>query len=525
MLHTPPLSRASFWLKVGLAAALAVLANILFFGHEPGSALGLFALAWLAAVLLARPGLLRDRRALAAVAAAVFFALILADRPGPLAWLLFGLSLAVAALSARIRPGEPAWRWAQRIVVEAVVAAFGPFLDLFRLSRLKRRQGLSALGLLGRLIMPVVGGLVFLTLFAIANPLISDFIDSLALPAISEEIIGRILFWGVVGIITFGALRPRWRRKLIDLPTRKLAAVSSPSLTASITWSLIVFNAVFALQNGLDLAFLWSGAPLPDDMTLADYAHRGAYPLIVTALLAGLFVLVALQPGSDTARRPLVRRLVVLWVAQNLLLVASSLLRTADYIEAYALTRFRIAAMIWMVLVGIGLLLILWRMLRDKSAHWLIDANVLVTLAVLAVVSAFDLGGFVAAWNVRHARDAGGRGVPLDLAYLRSLGSPALVSLVELEQTTDDPVLADRAAAVRQRILIDTRRRLGDWRSGWTWRDHRRLERVARMTRDRPLAEPRPGPRDEDGRLRRPRIVITLPGPVAAHPLTSSSGV
>ena len=63
---------------------------------------------------------------------------------------------------------------------------------------------------------------------------------------------------------------------------------------ATLTLSLFTFNAIFAIQNGLDIAFLWSGAALPEGVTLAEYAHRGAYPLIATALLAGLFVLVAL---------------------------------------------------------------------------------------------------------------------------------------------------------------------------------------------------------------------------------------
>lgn len=146
-------------------------------------------------------------------------------------------------------------------------------------------------------------------------------------------------------------------------------------------------------------------------------ASTGWYPLIVTALLAGLFVLVALQPGSDTASKPLVRRLVVVWIAQNMVLVASSLLRTADYIEAYALTRFRIAAMIWMALVAVGLMLICWRMLAGKSAYWLINANAMAALIVLAVVSVVDLAAVVAGWNVRHAKQVGGRGVVLDLGY------------------------------------------------------------------------------------------------------------
>lgn len=529
MLHTPVLSRSSFWLRSGLAAALVALADLLFVWHEPGTTVGLFALAWLAALVLARPGLLRERRALAAVIAAVAFALVMVDRPGPLAWVLFGLATAVAALSARVRSGEPAWAWAQRLVVLGGAGLVGPLLDLFRLSRLKRRRtGRSAAALLGLLVMPVVGGAVFLALFAAANPLISDFLAGLSIPALSADGLARAIVWSAVAVVVLGALRPRWRRRLIALPTRG-AARPSPALTTSITWSLIVFNAVFALQNGLDIAFLWSGAPLPGDMGLADYAHRGAYPLIVTALLAGLFVLVALQPGSDTARRPLVRGLVVVWVAQNIVLVASSLLRTADYIEAYALTRFRIAAMVWMALVAVGLLLICWRMLRDRSAHWLIDANVRVALAVLTVISSVDLGGVAAAWNVRHAREVGGRGVELDLGYLRGLGAPALVSLVELEQTTDDPALRDRVAAVRLEVMANVRRGQSEWR-GWTWRDQRRLDRVDRLTRGRPLSPPRPGPRYWDGRLRppppppAPAAVLPPSAWPAPEPLTSPAG-
>src|SRR5665213_1578045 len=54
--------------------------------------------------------------------------------------------------------------------------------------------------------------------------------------------------------------------------------------------SLVLFNALFALQTVLDLTYLWGGANLPDGMSHAEYAHRGAYPLIVTALLAAGFV-------------------------------------------------------------------------------------------------------------------------------------------------------------------------------------------------------------------------------------------
>ena len=299
---------------------------------------------------------------------------------------------------------------------------------------------------------------------------------------------------------------------------------------ASLILSLVVFNLLFAVQNGLDLAFLWSGAPLPEGVTLAEYAHRGAYHLIVTTLLAGLFVLICLRPGSETAARPLVRRLVMLWVGQNLLLVASSLLRTADYIEVYSLTQFRIAAMIWMVLVGVGLGLICWRLLTNKNADWLINANVVAALVVLTIVSAVDLGAVAASWNVRHAREIDGQGAQLDLCYLDSLNGAALVSLVELEQRASDPALKDRIAAVRARQMAAMQAHQAEWRS-WRWRDARRLDRVARLTAGRPLQAPLPGLRDCDGVIIPPSVTVPIIAPATtaplapvAPPLTSEAG-
>jgi hypothetical protein len=234
-----------------------------------------------------------------------------------------------------------------------------------------------------------------------------------------------------------------------------------------VTLSLIAFNAVFALQNGLDIAFLWSGAGLPEGMTLAEYAHRGAYPLIVTALLAALFVLLTLRPGSEMAASPLIRKLVYAWIAQNVLLVASTILRTFDYIDAYSLTRLRIAALIWMGLVAVGLLLICYRIWRSKSAAWLINANAAAALAALTFCSVVDLGRMAAAWNVRHAREVGGRGANLDICYLSGLGQSALLPLIELEGRTRNPILKERVGWARIAATEDLEERQRHWR-GWT---------------------------------------------------------
>ena len=492
---TPPRG-SSFWIKPLLALALASLADLLFYDQRPGSTVGVFALALIAVTLAVHPAVRNDRRARWALLAATAFALIQIDAPSLLGWLLFYTALGVAVLSSRASSAQDGWAWCQRLLFMALFGWVAPLIDL--LTRGGQR-GFTASALVRRLpqfALPLVGGGVFLTLFASANPVIGQVLANLQT---APPDVPRILFWLVMLILAWTFLRPRHLRWPLPTPGAE-GELRLPGVTiASVGLSLVLFNLLFAIENGLDIAFLWSGARLPAGVTLADYAHRGAYPLILTALLAGLFVLVALRPASQTARTPWLRRLVVLWVAQNIVLVASSILRTLDYVQAYSLTRFRFAALVWMGLVGVGLVLICWRMLRGKTASWLIDANLVVTGLVMAACSVVDLGAVAAEWNVRHAREVGGQGAELDLCYLNTLGASAVVPLSELETRPLAPVFRDRVSWVRERALNDLVVRQNHWR-GWTWRGQRRLDRANAV---RPghgaLAQFPAGERDCDG--------------------------
>lgn len=503
--------RFSFQAKITLTLVAIAAADRVFWEQPWGSTLGLAALAWMACALALHREVRRDRAALVAAAAASGFALVLIDRPGLLAWLMFWTALTLAVLLPRAR-FDDAWRWFQRLAFHGVVAGFGPLIDARRLLKLRRkttRRPVTAL--IATLALPLAGGAVFLTLFHEANPVISDLMGDFRLPRVS---VIRAAFWGGVVVTVWGVFRPRRLRKPLRLTDPGNQDLLPGISVASVTLSLVVFNALFALQNGLDIAFLWSGARLPDGMTMAQYAHRGAYPLIVTALLAGLFVLVALRPGSSTGENRAIRRLVTFWVAQNVFLVASSILRTLDYIDAYSLTRMRIAALAWMGLVALGLVLIAWRLLRGKSAAWLINANALAAVAVLTVSSAVDYGAVAAAWNVRHAREVGGHGVELDLNYLGGAGSAALAPLIAFERHALAPQRLDQVRVLRRAIMADLIQQQSDWHS-WTWRDARRLARAKSLlpaSEWRPVPLPRPY---EEGLWRTP--------PSASSPLTSSA--
>lgn len=477
--------RLSFWLKAGAAVGLVAIADLAGFLYGQGAGLALFLTAWVLASLALRPAVFREARAMIAGLLALLLGLLQVESQTLLGGILACTALAVAALSARAGARDDAWRWAQRLLHLAFVGLVGPGLDLIKLmgKRARGARGRARIGWISLLALPLIGGAVFLSLFLAANPILAE-----ALGALRRPDGFRLLTWAVFGILVWTTLRPRFQRRPIfgehwRMKDGPIAGVS----VASVTLSLVVFNLMFAVQNGLDLAFLWSGATLPKGVTLADYAHRGAYPLIATALLAGLFVLVALRPGSQTARTPLIRWLVVLWAAQNLLLVASSILRTVDYIEVYSLTRFRIAALIWMALVGVGLVLICWRMLRGRSASWLINANALAAGLVLIACAGIDLGSVAAAWNVRHAREVGGQGAALDVCYLSGLGAASAVSLARLEREPLPEDLRDRVSAVRLHIAKRMTGSQSDWRR-WSWRDARRLEAMRAVLGGDPAA-------------------------------------
>ncbi|MBN9789064.1 DUF4173 domain-containing protein [Pseudonocardia sp. TMWB2A] len=470
---------------VKLVAALAVIiaGDLIFWRYtQLGSGFGLFAAVLLGAIVAARAGLVSNRMAWGAAAIAALTALALIFDPGPLAAFLFLVAAGVMTLAPLAAKGGDGWQWFQRLGYHGVRAFFAPFLDLALWLKLRGKQ--RRMGKSGRftrhlpaLVLPLIGSIAFVTLFAAANPVLESWLMRLHLPVWREETIARMIIWALLFWLSWSLLRPALPRRVAGTAEGR-GDVAIPGVTPqSLRLSLVAFNLLFLMQNGMDLVYLSGLTPLPDGMTLAEYAHRGAYPLIVTALLAGLFTLITLRPGSTSARDPFVRRLLVLWIAQNILLVGSSIERTLDYISVYSLTQWRIAALVWMALVAVGLALICWRMLRDKNASWLINANLLATGIVLLGYCFVDTGAMAAQWNVRHAKEVGGKGAALDLCYLDTLRGSALLPLVELEGREGlAPAFRARVTIVRNKVQSDVTR--DQTRYFWTWRNAGRLAKA-----------------------------------------------
>lgn len=475
-----PQRRSLLPVKLAFALGLTALADLLFYDQRIGISLVLFVVALLAASFLANLGEFDRRRASMAGIVLMVGLLPAFEALGALS-LLFGI--AAVAVSVAILTHPDMRRLTDGLRVLRDLFLVGPFRligDIIRMTNV----GALATGV-ALWFVPVVCGLIFLSLFASANPLIANWISLLDPRDLASRInVARVLFWTFVLSMVWPFIHVRWRRRKERAPVVKQPVADSgtsdfPDLfsAAAILRSLIVFNLLFAIQTVLDAVYLWGNAALPSGISYADYAHRGAYPLIVTALLAAGFVLAAMRPGGPAEKSALIRPLVYLWVGQNVLMVASCILRLYRYVEIYLLTYWRTAAFVWMLLVMIGLVLIVARIILKQPNGWLIRVNLISLTATLYLCALINFAAIIADYNVAHSREAGGKGVNLDTGYLYTLGPQALPAIdraLLLPGTRFNPICGGR-----NRLVAAHAADMASWRS-WdfrSWRLQRYLDR------------------------------------------------
>ena len=284
------------------------------------------------------------------------------------------------------------------------------------------------------------------------------------------------MFWTVVSWLCWTVIRPRIENcGTIQRGTSTRHHASNSWLNPqSIFTSLVLFNILFAIENALDLVFLWSGAKLPHGLTYAEYAHQGVYPLMVTAVLAAGFVLMALKPGAPTQGMKTIRWLVYAWVGQNVFLDTSCALRMIRYIEAYSLTELRVTVLIWTALVAAGLILIVVRIFTARTNRWLVNANALALAATLYVLCFLNVPAMISQYNVEHCGEITGGGPALDASYLMSeAGVDAIPAIIWLQKHGGDGM----TRITTDSLEVQLREDMQDWRT-WSLRQYRLAEIV-----------------------------------------------
>jgi hypothetical protein len=475
-----PLPSSKIPLKLTLAVGIVALGDWLLFRHEKGISLVLFLAVLVAAALVMRPKGASRRDALIGASLFLVALLPLMESVGLIS-VLFGVLGTV--LAAVVVTGGLSKGWDTLVASTQRLLLTGPFQlfpDMLKAKRDYRDQKhrLIRTEILAGWIIPVVCGAIFIWLFASANPLIEQWLSIFDISQQNWEFdTARAFGWFVLVAVAWPYLSMRLSEK--PLIGRNMVTVNLPVIddanrffgSNTILRSLVLFNILFAVQTILDAAYLWGGASLPEGMNYATYAHRGAYPLIATALLAAAFVLVAMRPGGAGEQSPVIRRLVYLWVGQNVLLVISSILRLDLYVDIYSLTLLRIAAFIWMLLVAVGLVLIMARIALGRSNGWLVSANVITLALTLYACGFVNFAVVIANHNLSYRHETMPNATEPDMDYIRELG-PHVIPAVDRYIARHNCHPSNWLVQWRNGVAQSHTRTMSNWRS-WTFRDWR----------------------------------------------------
>ncbi|WP_168797744.1 DUF4153 domain-containing protein [Aliishimia ponticola] len=401
--------------NLALLVALVALADQLVWNVAPGLSLAVFVAVCIAAAAELLPGRIPARRRFLAAAIALIACLPVIELVQPLSLLFYfaGLPLALMALTGRRLRGAFRFWWLAPIFScsDAAQAVRAP-------EAAQDMAGRARSALMGWA-LPLGVGIVFCGLLLSANPVLDQWARGVLDWSPQAPDLRRMVLWFCLALCIWPLVNlARFAPQLSPDPKpAKFGPVRVPGIIngGAIARSLILFNGLFALQNTLDVAVLAAGIGLPDGMSYAEYAHRGAYPLVILALLSGGFALLA-RPFITAA--PFLRYLLLIWVAQTVWLTCSSLLRLDLYVETYGLTRMRMAAAIWMGLVAAGLALTLWQILRGQSNLWLLQRSAALGAGVVWLCCFVSFDRAIAHYNLTHD-------VQQDWRYLCRLGDGA----------------------------------------------------------------------------------------------------
>jgi hypothetical protein len=308
------------------------------------------------------------------------------------------------------------------------------------LPRLGRWRSLAATGLGVAAVSPAL--LLFASLLASADPAFGRVLESLVaidLGPLLPHLLGFALATWCAGGLLWAAARPRGPG-IIAAPRGGRVPVTT------MIGALGAIEALFAVFVVMQSRYLFGGyghVLAVEGMSVADYARRGFFELVVVAGLTLPMLLLAdwALDGRRAADRVRVRWHALALVALLLLLLASALSRMLLYTRVFGLTESRVyvtGCIGWLACVFGWFALMQLRGTPERFATGAFAA----ALQVLLLLNLMDVDGMIVRVNADRLRD----GRPFDAAYVARLGAGALPQVLRM---ADDLPAEERCALLR----------------------------------------------------------------------------
>jgi len=305
-------------------------------------------------------------------------------------------------------------------------------------------------------ILPALAFFVFSVLFILANPDVVSFVSrqlELFLSRISDWLV-RValrptepLFWLGVALVMAGLLRPILRFSALQpfFPAEAQPASTAAPLFSAFRNTLLTVIVLFAVYLAYEFYTLWK-RDFPENFYYAGYAHEGAAWLTVALGLATLILSVVFSGRVlDDPRLPKLRALAWIWSLENLLLSAAVYNRLFIYIDFNGMTRMRIVGLFGISLVVFGFLLVVWKIIQQRSFPWLIHRQMWALGIAVYLFAITPVDWIAASYNVRRIL-AGDLSASMQIG-VQKLDLEGVLALPPLLDA-DEPVIREGVAAL-----------------------------------------------------------------------------
>jgi hypothetical protein len=323
-------------------------------------------------------------------------------------------------------------------IFSSQVSIFLPWKDEPVVVKTNRKSTMNFSKVIYLILIPVVIVILFLIIYASASSVfyrqfeevfkaIGDFFRSIdflfVVMIIFGLIVGNVLFMkmpsiGLHGLdlkSTDGLSRTKKRHySPFKVNGLKMQYLSGIVLLASLNVLIFYFNI-------LDFIFLWFGFKW-DGSFLKEFVHEGTWLLVFSVFLSSAIALFFFKGNLNFFSKNIwLKRLTIAWIAQNIVMVFSVMLRNYWYIQYFGLAYKRIAVLFFLLLTLIGLITIIIKILNKKSSYYLWRVNGLALIFVLALTTCVNWDLHIARYNMKHCDRA-----LIDLRFMAKLNNSAL---------------------------------------------------------------------------------------------------
>lgn len=310
-----------------------------------------------------------------------------------------------------------------------------PWRDLLNVKRVNNNKLLHiGIGLV--ILCPLL--LIFGVLFFQADLIYREWVKNLFDVSIDPTLVWRILRTIILTLFGGGVL---WTM-LLPRNIKAEEAVednNNPKEHLIAATLLVCLNLFFAVFIAIQFMFLFGGHEIITkyNITYSEYAHQGFFQLVFVACLVLIISSVVYVFNYYKKKFDFVMVLLLLFIGQTMVIVASALKRMFLYMEVYGQTYLRF--LVWHFIVYLGLILIglLLVVIIKKHYHLFVKVVMVVSMIYLMYLTGINIEGKIAGYNINRYIANNNK---FDISYLTTFSVDAYDSLAKLSSVSDDAI-------------------------------------------------------------------------------------